>query len=309
MARVLTACALAALLLAGCGGGGGSSGGGATPGGDGGTVPPGDGGTATPGDGGTDNGGGGDGGPVGGELPTLGQALGTSAASFAAQDSTGGSDVTVSFAADRTLTVDRGGDSLTFGTDDVVSFEDALDANAAVGGDKLALVSSNAAAVGDGRLDYGAFGYWATVDAANTTGTAVAIDDAGSFFGGVPTPTGELPTSGTATYTGLSTAIDVAEGGAARFLVGTLDANADFGAGSLGVAMSLEEDATTSWGTVTADGLAINGDGTFAGDAASDQGHGGSATGRFFGPAAEELGGAFTLTGPSTVKGGFGGAR
>ncbi len=293
MARVLTACALAALLLAGCGGGGGSSGGGggATPGGDGGTVPPGDGG-------GTDGG-----------LPTLGQALGTSAASFAAQDSTGGSDVSVSLAADRALTVVTGGDTLTFAADEIEPAEDAFDSYIDVEGGKAALVSQNGAAAGDGRLDYGAFGYWATVDPDRSTPTSLAVRDAGSFFGGVPTPSGELPTSGTATYTGFSGAIDVAADGTARTLTGGLDAEADFGAGSLGVSMLLEEDATTSWGTVTADGLSISGDGTFAGDAASSRGHSGGATGRFFGPAAEELGGAFTLTGPSTVKGSFGGTQ
>ena len=299
MTRALTACALAALLLTGCGGGGSSGGGDtATPGGDGGTV--------TPGDGGTDTGGGG---TTGGDLPTLGQALGTSAASFAAQDSSGGSGVTVGLAADRTLTVNRGGETLTFGADEIEPAEDVFDTYIDTTNGRTALVSQNGAAAGDGRLDYSAFGYWATVDGDRSTPTSLAVLDAGSFFGGVPTPAGELPTSGTATYTGFSGAVDVAADGTARTLTGGLDATADFGAGSLDASMSLEENATTTWGTVTADGLSISGDGAFAGDATSSRGHSGGATGRFFGPAAEELGGAFTLTGPSTVKGSFGGTR
>jgi hypothetical protein len=183
--------------------------------------------------------------------------------------------------------------------------------------------------------NYQSFGYWLVVGSATST-------VAGAMSFGSPTPTVSLPTSGTATYTGVSGGTYVDPTGAVFIHQAQMFAGADFGARTVTFRTS---------GTLTAPvlGLAMPAPGAFTANpslniiqtttppylAGTNQFSGtvqapgavgtivtptlsGTMTGRFYGPGIgatvtpAEIGGVFFLkaaVGPETMLGAFGGKQ
>jgi transferrin binding protein len=165
--------------------------------------------------------------------------------------------------------------------------------------------------------NYQSFGYWLSFPT-NTTLAAGAIS-----FGNV-TPVTGIPTSGTATYQGLSSGGYIDPSGAAFVHAAQMTSNVDFGARSLAFstnnttispinsAAATPNPALNLSGTLTyaAGSNQFTGPVTTSGSV-SDPAMAGNATGRFYGPNAEEMGGVFAVkgTGPQGMLGGFGGKR
>lgn len=127
---------------------------------------------------------------------------------------------------------------------------------------------------------------------------------------GAATPGNAVPTSGSATFTGKLGGFYVSPAGEGSIAAGKLSVNANFASRSLSFASSgttLTRDFSTATaapqlnlnGTLTyspgAD--AFNGTLTNAGGTMS-----GTSNGQFYGPAAQELGGVFTVKSPTTVE-------
>lgn len=164
--------------------------------------------------------------------------------------------------------------------------------------------------------DFQTFGYWLE----SPTLTAREI---GAITVGSPTPAAALPASGTAVYNGVSAGVYVDPAGQVFEHVASLSAQADFGvAHSLTVSTSRTTLLSTGGLATLVPDLNLNG--TLNWVAGSNQFSGtlstaarnltGTATGRFYGPAAEEIGGIFALTPLSgasseTFSGAFGGRR
>lgn len=160
--------------------------------------------------------------------------------------------------------------------------------------------------------DYQTFGMWA-VDTSATTGIIGVISL------GNPTPANAIPAGGSATYSGTAGGIHIDESGMAFGYVADVSATANFGAASVAFATSNSESLDTvstplpaldMTGTLTIQ----PGTSTFSGPVTNTygtSGMSGTATGRFYGPLYEEIGGVFGLTGdgPSTLLGAFGGKR
>jgi len=164
--------------------------------------------------------------------------------------------------------------------------------------------------VGGFDLTYTTFGLWAESNASFLIERDnPRIVDGGAFFAGVATPADRMPTAGTARFTGAAVALEASGLRGRDLLAGPLEATADFARGRLDASTELSSiDTLSSWGTVTMRNVAIEGSG-FSGSASATSGHSGRATGSFMGPDADELGGAFVLTGPTTVRGSFAATR
>ena len=156
-------------------------------------------------------------------------------------------------------------------------------------------------------FEYTNFGVWLESSASGVlTGPSNEVSGAGGFVIGDPTPVGDMPRAGSASYSGRAVAVELRDGQAPRPLSGTLDATVDFNAGRLSAAADLAGAADgSSFGRVSMDGLSISGN-RFSG-AASAGDRTGSVEGGFAGPGAAELGGSFALEGSSTVHGAFAG--
>jgi hypothetical protein len=168
--------------------------------------------------------------------------------------------------------------------------------------------------------NYQSFGYWLTFPSASSA-LAGAIS-----FGNV-TPMAGIPTSGTATYTGLSSGGYVDQTGAVFVHAAQMQSTVDFGARSVAFSTSNTTISPLNTATPTAfPALNLTGNLTitsgvnqFTGAVTAPGGGGtpamaGTATGRFYGPNAQEIGGVFSLkdatnpgTSPQTMLGGFGG--
>lgn len=165
--------------------------------------------------------------------------------------------------------------------------------------------------------NYQTFGYW-LADTGATTGVVGVISI------GNPTPVNSIPTSGTATYTGLAAGIYVDDVGVVYDYAATTSATANFGV-ARNVTLSTDNSkiAPLLGGGSIVDTPGLNFSGTnlpitpaaneFKGPVATGAPLNltGTATGRFYGPAAEEIGGVFSLTGTGVqgLIGAFGGRR
>ena len=127
---------------------------------------------------------------------------------------------------------------------------------------------------------------------------------------GIPTPASAVPTSGTATFTGKSAGYYISPTGHGAVSAAELTVNANFSARSLGFATSgttiahdikaptaaphlnLSGTFTYSAGTNAFAGTVTNAGGTMSG----------RSEGRFYGPAAQELGGVLSLRSSTTVE-------
>ena len=169
--------------------------------------------------------------------------------------------------------------------------------------------------------NYQSFGYWLAFPS-NTTALAGATS-----FGNV-TPVAGIPTSGTAIYSGLSSGGYIDANGSVFVHAAQMASTVDFGARSVAFSTTGTTISPLNVATpVSASALNLSGTLTYA--AGSNQFSGpvaapggtvnsvatpamtGTATGRFYGPTAQEIGGVFSLkgTGPQTMLGGFGGKQ
>jgi len=171
---------------------------------------------------------------------------------------------------------------------------------------------------------YQSYGVWIT-GGNGTSGTAGG-GSAGSLTTGIA-----IPTSGTATFTGNTAGVYVNYAGQGYLTGSTLTANVDFANRTLGFATSgTQAIATGPSGTwVAANGLNMTGTLSYASGtnlitgsvATTGQGPGsagnaaslaGTATGKFYGPTANEVGGTFAVkagSGVETYLGAFGAKR
>jgi hypothetical protein len=169
------------------------------------------------------------------------------------------------------------------------------------------------AVVGNGPAmgwNYQTFGVWGSNSGANFTAGA------GSF--GSATPGNAVPTIGSATFTGVAMGFYVDMAGATHATSADMAANVTFSSRS--IAFSTSNTLTSRSGIQNvAGGLNMTGSLAYSGGSSQFSGNVatangllvGTATGRFYGPNAEEIGGVYGLTssGVSRMVGGFGGKR
>lgn len=179
-------------------------------------------------------------------------------------------------------------------------------------GDGAAGVTINA--LGNVAWNYQTFGYW-------LADVGVTAKVAGAISIGYPTPVGSLPGSGTATYTGLSGGLYVNSSGSLMEHAATMSAVVDFGPART-VDFSTTGTTTRPWRSsaapIPASQLDIMtsqltyaaGTNRFSGTVTTST-MTGTAVGRFYGPAAREIGGTYSLTNGliESMIGGFGGKR
>jgi len=154
--------------------------------------------------------------------------------------------------------------------------------------------------------NYQSFGYWSVSD--RGVGSA--------FSTGYPTPSTSLPTTGTASYTGLATGYYVDGAGSAYYTGARATASVDFAARSASFSTSGTYKGNMSTGVVSADNnLNLSGTLTYAagtnalnGNISSVSGLAGDAQARFYGGGYQEIGGTYSTTpaGKEYMVGAFG---
>lgn len=165
--------------------------------------------------------------------------------------------------------------------------------------------------------DYQTFGIWMTDDG---MGSGIA----GTFSLGALTPVSSIPTLGTATYLGATVGHYVDPAGTENLAFADMTATVDFGARSIGF-NTTNTQQTADLATISAnDNLNLSGTLTYApgvnqftgpvttvGGGVGNAPMTGTATGSFYGPAAEEIGGGFSARGAgvSGYMGAFGGRK
>jgi hypothetical protein len=140
------------------------------------------------------------------------------------------------------------------------------------------------------QLTYTSFGFWSHAD------TSTVQTQNTYFVYGQPTGSTAMPTTGTATYqTTLAASMLQYAHAASQFaqLSGTASISANFAAGTVNTAVTLQTTGGSSMGTFSGT-AAINAD-QFAGSLTStnDQFTGGGFSGGFYGPAGQEMGYTF----------------
>jgi hypothetical protein len=150
--------------------------------------------------------------------------------------------------------------------------------------------------------NFQSFGVW------NTHGADTR--QVSSFSFGAPTPVSAVPSSGTASFAGKLGGFYVSPAGEASVASADVRVNADFGNRSLSFASSGTRLTQDLKAFVPAPHLNLGGTltyspaaNTFSGALSTAGGSmSGSTTGRYYGPAAQELGGVLTVKSPSTVE-------
>jgi hypothetical protein len=150
--------------------------------------------------------------------------------------------------------------------------------------------------------NYQSFGVW------NTASAGGGAMHASSF--GVPTPASAVPTSGTATFTGKLAGLYVSPSGQGSAAAADLSVRADFRTRSLVFGSSGTVVTRDLRAPVAAPGLNLSGTLTyqpgsnaFSGTLRNAAGTmSGTTSGKFYGPAAQELGGAFNLRASGTSE-------
>jgi hypothetical protein len=160
--------------------------------------------------------------------------------------------------------------------------------------------------------EYQSFGVWAT--GSTTAGTI------GTMSYGAPTPVNAIPTTGSAIYNGFATGYYVDSTGLLYGSAASMQANVTFGNLTSSIAFSTNGTVINNTTTGTTQRPDLNlagiwnytaGAAQFAGAVSNAAGLSGTATGRFYGPAAEEIGGIYVLRNGllESMLGGFGGKR
>jgi hypothetical protein len=179
------------------------------------------------------------------------------------------------------------------------------------GRDSMLFVNPNA-----NGWDYQSFGVW-------TTGAGTGSGTAGVVSLGAETAGSAIPVSGTATFTGISGGQYVDSTGTSTFVGSNMTATTNFGTRSIAFATT---DTLTSTNLQTSTSNAnLNTSGTLSysagvnqftgavssvGGGASNVAMTGTATGKFYGPTAQEIGGTFAVSGGGAgYLGAFGGKR
>ena len=148
--------------------------------------------------------------------------------------------------------------------------------------------------------NYQTFGIW-------ETGRGTGLGTAGGISVGTITTGSNIPASGTATYTGYYGGAFSDRDGDDFLTRGTVSVSTDFGERTLGFQTSGDEFVspvanTPSWTGDTNQAMSgtltyTPANNSFTGDVTDGYNNSGAATGRFYGPNAEELGGVFNITG------------
>ena len=147
-----------------------------------------------------------------------------------------------------------------------------------------------------GGFEYQTFGLW-DKNISDTSGHV------GMFSVGVTTPESSIPTSGTASYNGTAIGYASSPEGEIGLIDAKLNAVADFSNRSLALS------TTDTIVTLNLDGIDMSmpelnlsgalsyasGSGIFSGDVSTNLGPAGTATGRFYGPNANEIGGVISV--------------
>ena len=158
--------------------------------------------------------------------------------------------------------------------------------------------------------DYQSFGVW-------ITGAGTGSGSAGAVSVGAQTAGSAIPTTGSATFTGLLGGTYLDPAGVEHLVGANLSVNANFAGRSLALSSSMTTDLSTG---AVMPGLDLTGSlsynaqsSTLIGTLSAANGRlSGPGTGYFFGPAAQEIGGIFSLSATSGLErfgGGFGGRR
>ena len=232
------------------------------------------------------------------------------------QETLFGDDAEVDFASsafDVRVRVDGGPDQ-TFEDNDFVTdnLPTGIEAYEADNGTDFLFISP----VGGGNdpLDYAAYGFWGYTDTRDVLsfGTPIDVDDAGSFYLGLRSNSGDVPRSGFATYLGDAIAGAFQGDSMEAVLTGAFRADADFTDDTITAEMDLSDVAADqTWGTIRTDPMRISG-GRFGGGAfAVERDLDGDLEGALYGPDADEVAGSFRLEDgrDGTVLGAFGGRR
>ena len=165
------------------------------------------------------------------------------------------------------------------------------------------------------KLSYVTYGVW------NSTAASTRNVTLGTFVFGVQTPAGDMPTTGGATYIGL-TAGTLNQSNTLFNVAGDMSMAVNFGTGTVTGSFTnmgrenLQTGDVSAWRDFTTTGSITAGTNRFAGTAASnDAALSGTFNGAFFGPVnggtPPEIGGGWALSGPGgeTAVGGFVGKR
>ena len=142
----------------------------------------------------------------------------------------------------------------------------------------------------------------------------------GAVSAGTPTSGSSLPTTGSATFSGLAAGFYIDPAGTPYGTTANMRADVNFGSRSIGFSTSNTQVKNTNTNVRTTEtGLNLSGSLSYAPGVNAFSGSvqtqntllGGQAGGRFYGPAAEEIGGVYSLQGAgvSRMLGGFGGKR
>lgn len=157
----------------------------------------------------------------------------------------------------------------------------------------------------DDGYNYLAWGVWST----ETVGTPnKTVLDGSHWIAGRLTPTVDMPTTGTATYSGQVRGM-ASESGGVHSLNGTINLNANFETGNITGQLDIRYAATgAAYAVTNLSGVSISGN-SFAGSL-SGSNNTGAINGSFYGPAANEVGGNWEVnkTG-SSAAGVFSGKR
>jgi hypothetical protein len=160
--------------------------------------------------------------------------------------------------------------------------------------------------------NYQTFGIWANAPIGPYQSNAFSVGNA--------TPGTAVPLTGNASFTGLALGLYIDASGTVFATAANMSANVNFSARSIGFATSSTTVQNVTTGTV-ASNTGLNLAGNLAYGAGSSQFSGsvvtsngalsGSTAGQFYGPAAEELGGIYSLSGSGTMRmlGAYGGKR
>lgn len=157
--------------------------------------------------------------------------------------------------------------------------------------------------------NYQSFGVW-------ITGQGTGSGSVGAASAGNVTPITGIPATGTGTFTGNTIGTFVNSSGVAFYTAGTMTATANFAAQTVAFSTSGTVAVNLATGvSSSAPGLNLSSNMTFAGGTISGpitsvSGMSGTASGKFYGPSAQEIGGTYTLQGGgASLIGGFGGKR
>lgn len=157
--------------------------------------------------------------------------------------------------------------------------------------------------------NYQSYGVW-------LTGQGTGSGTVGAASVGSITPTASIPATGTGSFSGNSLGMYVNSSGQAFYTVANMTANANFATQAVTFAttgtttVNLATGVSASAPTLNLSSNMTYTGGTLSGAITSGSGMSGTATGKFYGPTAQEIGGTYALSGGgSGMFGGFGGKR